>query len=221
MGPEAAIDLQMKILRLTPATTDQAHLPVVVWNVPQIPDRTAAIFGDGESPLAAMADGVAALERLGAQHMVIACNTAHHWFDALQEKTKVPMTHIADAVYAELCRAESPVTHVGLMATSGTIRSNFYAMRLAARGCSMIIPDQSAQQHLSHAIQLIKAGQYDDAATIVDKAAQELLDLGAQRLILGCTELPLVIQQLSVGHLCIDATAALARVAVQACHQAT
>lgn len=217
MGPEAAIDLQMKILRLTPAQKDQEHLPVVVWNVPQIPDRTAAIIGSGESPLGAMHQAIQGLERTGAQRIVIACNTAHHWYAELQAKTSTPIIHIADAVHAELANSVEPVRCVGLMATQGTVRSGFYADRLARLGVQLVLPEPASQQALGTAIGFLKSGQYDAAAKIVDQVAQELLNLGAQRLILGCTELPLVVEKLSTKALCIDATVALARAAVSAC----
>lgn len=217
MGPEAAIDLQIKILRLTPATKDQEHLPVVVWNVPQIPDRTAAIIGTGDSPVSAMAQGIQSLQAMGADRIAIACNTAHHWYAALQERTSIPIIHIADAVHAELAQPEEPVRCVGLMATQGTVRSGFYADRLATLGVQLILPEAASQQALSTAIGFLKSGQHDAAAKIVDQVAQELLDLGAQRLILGCTELPLVVDKLSTKELCIDATVALAKAAVAAC----
>lgn len=197
MGPEAAIDLQTKILRLTPAGKDQEHLPVVIWNVPQIPDRTAAILGGGESPLPVMHDAIAALDAMGAQRIVIACNTAHHWYAALQAKTSTPIIHIADAVHAELAQSKEPV--------------------LATLGVQLVLPEAASQQALTTAIGFLKSGQHDAAAKIVDQVAQELLNLGAQRLILGCTELPLVADKLSTKELCIDATVALAKAAVSAC----
>lgn len=217
MGPEAAIDLQTKILRLTPAGKDQEHLPVVIWNVPQIPDRTAAILGGGESPLPVMHDAIAALDAMGAQRIVIACNTAHHWYAALQAKTSTPIIHIADAVHAELAQSKETVRCVGLMATQGTVRSGFYAERLATLGVQLVLPEAASQQALTKAIGFLKSGQHDAAAKIVDQVAQELLKLGAQRLILGCTELPLVADKLSTKELCIDATVALAKAAVSAC----
>ncbi len=217
MGPEAAIDLQMKVLRLTPAKKDQEHLPVVVWNVPQIPDRTAAIIGGGESPLVAMAQAIRGLEQMGAQQIVIACNTAHHWYRELQESTAIPIIHIADAVHAQLAQSETPVRCVGLLATHGTVQSGFYADRLAALGLRLVVPQAASQQALAAAIAFLKSGQHDAAAKIVDQVAQELLASGAQRLILGCTELPLVVDKLSTQHLCIDATVALAKAAVTAC----
>ncbi|MFW5897146.1 MAG: aspartate/glutamate racemase family protein, partial [Bacillota bacterium] len=51
MGPEATADLFMKIIRATPATCDQDHLPVVIVSDPSVPDRTQAVLGDGEDPL--------------------------------------------------------------------------------------------------------------------------------------------------------------------------
>ena len=114
MGPEAAIDLQLKILRRTSAQRDRDHLPVVTWNIPQIPDRTAAILGQALSPLPAMTDGVMALERLGAQNIVIACNTAHHWHSELQSAVPIPILHIVDACHDQIAQQHSAVHRLGL-----------------------------------------------------------------------------------------------------------
>jgi aspartate racemase len=220
MGPAAAIDLQQKILSLTPAESDQDHLPVVVWNIPQIPERTPAIQGHGDSPLPEMVKGIQALSAMGAQVIVIACNTAHHWYEALQAASSVPLLHIADAVHEALTEASTePMTQVGLMATPGTILSGFYAQRLQGVGVSVLLPDAAEQESLTRAILLIKAGRIDQAATLVDQVATALINRGAQRLIMGCTELPLVLSKIRRSDLVVDATLELARQAVMVCRQ--
>lgn len=218
MGPEAAIDLQLKILLATPAKTDEEHLPVVVCNIAQIPPRTPAILGHGESPLPAMAENLRMLEKMGAQIAAIACNTAHHWHSQLQAQVSIPLLHIADAVHEVL--AQSKTKTVGLLSTPGTLASGFYQRRLTELGVSVRTPEAAMQEKLVLAIAAVKSRNYPAAAVLVEEVAQSLLDGGAEQLILGCTELPLVQAKLSFANLCIDATDALARQIVRICWHA-
>ncbi|MGB4554610.1 MAG: amino acid racemase, partial [bacterium] len=78
MGPEATADLFLKIIRATPAEKDQDHLRVIIDNNPQIPDRTAAIFSQGDDPLPLLVETAKNLARAGADFIVIPCNTAHY-----------------------------------------------------------------------------------------------------------------------------------------------
>jgi aspartate racemase len=96
MGPLATVDLMKKIIQQTPVRRDQDHVPLVVWSVPQVPDRQHALRGEGASPLPAMLEGIAALNGAGATRIAIACNTAHYWFDQLSAASAAPILHIAD-----------------------------------------------------------------------------------------------------------------------------
>jgi aspartate racemase len=216
MGPAAALDLQAKILALTPATRDEEHVPVVTWNVPQIPDRVAAIAGRGPSPLPAMAEGARALEAAGAEAIAIACNTAHHWADELRAGMRVPLLHIVDAVAVAIeARAARPA-RIGLLATRGTFASGFYGRRLEALGYEWIAPDEACQSaFVNHAIAAVKAADFDRARERFAGAASHLAGRGADLLLLGCTELPLASTGTEFESRCLDANHALAQAIVR------
>ncbi|MCR5863686.1 aspartate/glutamate racemase family protein [Aquincola sp. J276] len=101
MGPLATIDFMRKMIEATPATTDQEHVPVVVSSIPQVADRTAAFRGEGDSPLAAMVASGRRLVDAGAGLVVMPCNTAHLWWEALAPALGLPMLHLVDAALAE------------------------------------------------------------------------------------------------------------------------
>ncbi len=84
MGPLATVDFLGKLIAETPATRDAEHIPVVVYSVPQIPDRPRAILENGESPLPAMLKGIRTLQQAGATGIAIPCNTAHVKSNALE-----------------------------------------------------------------------------------------------------------------------------------------
>lgn len=108
MGPAATIDFMAKIVMLTPAASDQEHVPLLVHDVPQIPDRSSAIAAGSDAPFLPMLAGLMQLARGGAEIIAIPCNTAHHWHERLARSCGVPLIHIADAVVEMLAEQEAP-----------------------------------------------------------------------------------------------------------------
>jgi aspartate racemase len=215
MGPLATVDFLSKLVERTPASCDQDHVPVVVYSVPQIPDRSASILRGGESPLPAMRAGIRTLERAGAGAIAIACNTAHFWYDDLARECRVPLLHIADCACAAL---GSEVAKVGLIATKGTLAAGFYQQRLALRGCACLTNAQDEfDAWVTPGIGLVKAGDLQGAGALLQQAVAALLERGAQRVILACTEIPPALECVAAPQLqqCIDATATLADACIQ------
>lgn len=209
MGPLATVDFLQKLIEETPASRDQDHIPVITYSVPQMPDRPPAVTGNGESPLPYMLEGVRTLKRAGATAVAIACNTAHYWYDELVAESGMPMLHIADAACVDL----AGVQRIGLLATQGTIAAGFYQARLAARGVECLLSSEDEQRTLVlPAIECVKRNDLAQAHTLATRAARGLLAQGAQRIILGCTEIPLALdyQPSNGAEHCIDATRALA-----------
>ncbi len=212
MGPLATVDFLHKLIEETPAAGDQDHIPVIAYSVPQIPDRPSAIAGNGESPLPHMLRGIHTLKTTGATAIAIACNTAHYWYYDLVQQGGLPILHIADAACSAL--AGPSLRQAGLLATEGTVAAGFYQTRLAARGVRCLTSSAEAQRTLVlPAIECVKRNELAQAHTLALAAAQQLLDGGAQSIIMGCTEIPLAIefQASDIRPRCIDATRALAR----------
>jgi len=216
MGPLATVDFLRKLVEETPAASDEDHVPVVVYSVPQIPPRPAAILAGGASPLPALLEGIRTLKQAGAIAIAIPCNTAHYWYDDMLRKGGLSILHIADAALAELARRCARGAAVGLIGTEGTLAANFYQQRIAAQGYRVLINDDSDRRLILDAIDHVKANALDAAAPLLERAVTMLAKAGAQRVILGCTETPVVLERLSptARALCIDATRALAKACV-------
>ena len=84
MGPLATIELMRLVMEETPATCDQEHIPLLVYSNPQVPDRTKAILGEGESPVRALIKSSQVLERAGATFLAFSCNTAHYFLPEVE-----------------------------------------------------------------------------------------------------------------------------------------
>ncbi len=217
MGPLATVDFLGKLIEETPARRDAEHVPVVVYSVPQIPDRPQAILEGAASPLPAMLQGIRTLKRAGATCVVIPCNTAHYWYDDLVRDGGLPILHIADAACGQFTARGIEADTVGLIATKGTLAAGFFQERLAGRGYRCITNTAHDQDALVlPAIECVKRNELAQAHQLAVRAAQNLQQQGAQAVILACTEIPPAIEHAPTGisAVCIDATRALARASV-------
>lgn len=215
MGPMATIDFMAKVVALTPATCDQAHTPLIVHQVPQIPDRSTAIMKGGDAPLAPMLAGLRRLARAGVELAVIPCNTAHHWHAQLSQLQELPLLHIAEAVRQELILRGAYHQQVALMATRGTHLAGVYSGRLGPAFEPLLTGDEAVQTLVDTSIAAVKAGELAQGTQAALEAANRLFSAGAEVLILGCTELPVALTDTDVQDRCIDSTLALARLCVK------
>lgn len=211
MGPLATVDFLAKLVAATPAEFDQDHIPTITYSAAYIPDRTASIQGHGPSPLPDMLSGVRMLERSGASCIAIPCNTAHFWYDQLTEAARVPILHIADAACDRAAQQVGSGASIGLLATAGTVQSCVYQRSIEARGFRCLEPaPRDLDTLIMPAIYLIKAGNVAAAVDLLGTARERLVERGADRIILGCTEIPIALPAASAPGLLIDATQALA-----------
>lgn len=217
MGPLASVDFLNKLIEEACAERDEDHVPVVVYSVPQIPSRPAAIIAGGESPLPAMMAGIRSLERAGATAIAIACNTAHYWYDALAAEARVPILHIANATLDAMSAHGRLPQAVGLIATKGTIAAGFFQERLASCGVACVLNSEEEQDALVlPAIAEVKRHALAPAHALTVEACERLIARGAETIILGCTEIPpaLEYQSHSLSAHCVDPTRALAQACV-------
>jgi aspartate racemase len=200
MGPEATLYLFQKIIKNTRAERDQDHFRVLIDNNPKIPDRTPAILGQGETPLPAMIATAKNLEKAGADFITIPCVSAHYFSDELRRAILIPVISIIDEVAAEIQRHLPEIKRIGLIATTGTIRADLFQDRLSEMGVEVLVPPGEIQENLVmsaiYGESGIKAGciSSENKEKIL-KSSNEMIVRGAEGIIGGCTEVPLVIQQ--------------------------
>jgi aspartate racemase len=221
MGPEATLDCFGKIIRNTPAQRDQDHFRVIIDSNPAVPDRTAAIIGDGQSPVPVMVEGCHTLEKAGADFIIIPCVSAHFFIDEIQQQANLPILSIFDAVAESIIRNYPKVKTVGLLGTTGTIKGGLFQKRLAQNCINTVVPQEAVQSTIMAAIYDIKNAaptrtRSEITADLV-AAADCLIAAqpdGAQAIIAGCTEIPLALgqQHLSVPY--FDSLTILARAAI-------
>jgi aspartate racemase len=193
MGPAASAEFVSRLIKQTPATCDQEHVPFVLWNEPRIPDRSTAMQAGDNAPLLWLLQGIQALKTVGCDRIVIPCNSAHFWYNDMT-KMGVPITHIVDSIADQLRALNLENTTIGIMGTQGTIEHGLYQNRLTQQGWCCIVPDRAEMDFfVQPAIDLIKAGKIAESQLLLMKTIHSLIDRGAKAIVLGCTELPLSI----------------------------
>lgn len=213
MGPAATVDFMSKLLAFTPAACDQEHLSVIVANLTQVPDRSAAILGQGPDPLPALLYGIDLLNRAGVGVIVIPCNTSHHWYSQMSHASTAPILHIAEACVQRIPSHASTL----VLATRGALCSGFYQRALEARGLRWQLPiDIDEQQAVNECIRLVKAGDPLAGSAHLARVLQAAMRRGVDVVILACTELPIAASYLGAcGLHTVDSTLELARAVVQ------
>lgn len=156
----------------------------------------------------ALAESARDLYRGGADVIVIATNTMHKVADKVSQATPLPLLHIVDAT-AKSCHRQQ-LTTVGLLGTRFTMEQSFYRERLEARGVRVITPDSEARDAIHDIIynKLCKGVISDADRQTYLEIMQTLHDQGAQGMILGCTEIGMLVKQKDTAIPLIDTTAA-------------
>lgn len=221
MGPAATADFYDRLIRATPATTDQDHLPVAIWADPSIPDRVAAIRGTGPSPVPELRAGAQALVAAGTEVLVVACNTVHPFIPAAVEGLTVEWISMIEATVSAVRDLDPPPARVGLLATSATLEHGMYDRALTAAGMSALAPSPAAQDRLLTLIKDVKTGvPPGELAAALAGVLDDLAEAGADAVVVACTEVSVVAEAggtelaATIDLPVIDASEALARATV-------
>jgi aspartate racemase len=199
IGPAATVDFMDKIIRHTDAKCDQDHLRLLVEHDPRIPDRTAHLLGQGADPAPALLAACKRLQAGGAALIAMPCNTAHAYLRQLRPALAIPVVDMPAETVAHIASAHPGCTRVGLLATSGTIATRIYHEAARHAPFELLTPEPAWQARVMAAIygeHGVKAG-HTSGACVDDLCAAiaHLAARGATVMILGCTELPMLLPQ--------------------------
>ena len=154
-----------------------------------------------------MIDAARRLEYGGADFAVLCTNTMHKLFDEVQKNVAMPLLHIADATAVRIKR--QGLDRVGLLGTKFTMEEDFYKGRLSEKyGLDVVVPGYADRQIIHDVIykELCLGIMNQSSKDEFVRIANSLADQGLEGLILGCTEIPLLIEQKDVGLLLFDTT---------------
>lgn len=205
MGPAATVELFNRIVNYTNASRDEEHVNLVIINDPTIPDRTKFILGNGENPVPKLIQNLNKLINAEVDVVIMPCMTAHAFIEELQAETSIPIINGIVLIEEYLNNLDISIDRVGLLATTGSVKSGTYNKFLSRE---VITPNDKIQNKLMDIIygeKGIKAGFVnDDILNQLLEIIRTLKNKGAQAFIAGCTELGLVLNNENTQEIIID-----------------
>lgn len=232
VGPYAGLDLVQKIFDQTIAESDQEHLDVSLISMPAlISDRTAFLLAKSDqNPARGILQVIKKLEAIGAHVVGIPCNSAHApaIFDAVVQKleeseSSVRLINMIEEVVTFIRKAYPKVGKVGVLSTTGTYRAGIYSRPLRESGFKVVVPDEDTQHLVHESIYHRDYGVKAQSNPATQQARQHFLQAidhlrnkGAQVVILGCTEIPLAVNEQKIEDTAlIDPAVILARALIR------
>ena len=209
MGTQAGLDFCNKLAVLNRGRIDQEYPLFLLYNKSNIPGRPESIGSQTKNlsnkstnkkskekynkVFKSLLKGCKLLEKNKCKFIVIPCNTAHYWFDDLQNKIKIPIINMPKEVLKFTKKKCKKNSKVGLLATEGTLKTGVYK-KFFDKHYQLMHPSQKIQKlSVNKAIKLVKMGNVKAAAKAIKPAINSLIKMRCKKIILGCTELPIAI----------------------------
>ena len=209
LGPAATAAFLGRVVSATDAAKDQDHVNLVVLQHSAVPDRTDFITGASDAdPTPLLVGDAVRLASWGVVAVVMPCNTATAFVEAMRAAVTIPVLDIVDIALDEA--ATRGWRRVGVLATEGTRAAATYDRSGVGRDIAIVYPSAAAQLTINSLIfDFVKAGKVAPES-MLESAIQDLIDAGVDGVILGCTELSVAAEGLVDSHV-VDALDALAR----------
>ena len=209
MGTHAGIDFCNKLAQLNKGKTDQQNPQFILYNKSDVPARTKNLKKYNKV-LASLYRGCVLLKKNNCKFISIPCNTAHYWYDDLQNKIKIPIINMPEEVFKYCKRRYKKNSKIGILGTEGTLKTGIYS-KFFNKSFELIEPNKFFQRkYVNTTIKLVKEGNIQKAEKTIKPAIRHLIKKGSKSIILGCTELPLALQKNKLPKNFIDANLILA-----------
>lgn len=215
MGPEATAYMYSLIIKHTQVEKDQDHIRIFISSNPETPPRTEAILHQGPSPVPFLVEGIQQLKNAAVDFVIMPCVTAHYFLPQVFAQIDIPFLSLIDEA-ADWAKENIPgLKKVGLLSSTGTQVSGLFHNKFKEAGIDVMTPEEKDQQKVMSAIfgtGGIKAGfSSGSSKDDIIRAAEKLTAGGAEAIIAGCTELPLVLKASDISVPLIEPMDILAR----------
>lgn len=190
MGPLATVKLFEKIVLKTHANCDQEHIHILIDNNTKIADRTSFILDNKkEDPRSELISSAKKLESIGADFLVMPCNTAHFFYKDIIKEISIPFINMIEETVKYIQENHPEVKKVGLLSTEGTIKAQIYDSVFKDFNIEVLKPNKENQKYVSDLIYNIKKDIVEENLDGFYSAMDQMEEQGAQIFIAGCTEI--------------------------------
>lgn len=216
MGPLATVKLFEMIVLMTKANSDQEHIHILIDNNTLIPDRTNYILNEiGEDPRIQLTKSAQALEKMGADYLIMPCNTAHNFYEGIIENINIPFINMIDETAKYIKDNNNDTVKIGLLATEGTIKAKVYDKVFNKYGIEVLKPSKENQNYVTELIYNIKEDIPQESLDGFYMAMDDLRNQGVDIFVAGCTEISVAIDLYKLKGNIIDAMRILALSAIK------
>ena len=192
MGTQAGLDFSTKLAKLYRGKLDQNYPLFLLYNKSNVPKRLAK-KNNYKKVYKSLLDGCLFLQNSKCKFIAIPCNTAHHWYEDLSKKLKIPIISMPKEVFIYTKKNCSFKSKIGILATESTLKTRVYH-KIFEKKYLLVKPTKNLQtQCVNKAINFVKKGKVKEAEKIIKPAINYLLKNKCKKIILACTELPVAI----------------------------
>jgi aspartate racemase len=216
MGPVSSANLYSKIIKYTQrrynAVQDSDYPPIIIYSLPLSGfDETGIV--DSELVKKQLVEGVKKLEFAKCDLVIIGCNTVHAFYDEMRSAVRIPVFNIIEETKKMVLQLG--YKKVGLFASESTSKMGLYQKKFNASGIKVISPDKSQQKVLNSVIEHVMGGnqKLDDVISLKE-IIENYVRQGAEAIVMGCTEIPLAINQSHTDIKLFDTTEIIVKSAV-------
>jgi aspartate racemase len=197
VGPESTLDYYARIIHAFRAGKAEADYPEIIIYSANLAELMVILkTGDMDTLVDWLVDKVQALHRAGADFAAIGSNTPHVVFDQVAARSPIPLVSIAETTRRKA--ASLGLKKLGLMGTLFTMQADFYQRAFATDGMTVVVPDGEIQHLIQHRLETeIELGVLNDSTReeLLSIAKRMIDQDSVEGVILGCTELPLILTQ--------------------------
>ena len=216
MGPYTTVDIFHRIIELTPAKRDWEHLRIIIDNNPKIPSRSRAVLFSENSPVPMMMETAKNLERAGADFIIIPCNTSHYFYSDVQKSVNIPILNIIEETTKYVIEKMPKLKKIGLLSTLVTVKGKLYHKTFNEKGVEVIVPNENDQTKVNEVIEAVKIGKKGNETELkIIDVANKLIDTGAECIVIGCTEISIVLKDGDLSAPVFDSNQILAEKSVK------
>ncbi|TCM99358.1 aspartate racemase [Paenibacillus sp. BK033] len=207
MGPKATSVFFEKIINKTNADLDQNHINIIILNHTSLPDRTDVLRKkEGDLFLNKISKDMALLHNAGVSNIAIPCNTAHCFYDEMQEMTPIPIINMVNETLKLVTDKFGSGSKIGILATDGTLHNGVYSKECENLNLKLFKPNEEIQKRIMSIIyEKLKKNQQVKPAEIEEIIEKLLSDFGCDCVVIACTELSSIPLRQNIKRYCIDA----------------
>ncbi len=215
LAPYATANFYQCIIDATTAKKDWEHIRVLIDNNPKIPSRGRCLELGETNPSPYIRDAIIRLHKYGADFVIIPCNTAHYFYDEFTKDLEIHVPNMIEETSKYIVKNFENIQKIGLLSSRTTVKYHLYEKFLSPFNIKLItLPEE--QNKISEIIEQVKIGN-DGVVTKknINVIINKLILKGAEGIIVGCTELSLIINERDFSIPIFDSNKILAKICVE------